>query len=80
MEPEAVHDFGNNLRSKHRSRAGEFTMFADDDNLYAPDALPTVRTVVHHDSDALCEGTPFSCRGLSMLEHACSFRARMHAA
>ena len=23
MEPEPVHDMGNNLRSKHRSRAGE---------------------------------------------------------
>ena len=55
---EPGHDTGNNLRSKHRSRAGDFVMFADDDNEYAPDALSTVRTVVHHDSDALCEG-PF---------------------
>ena len=55
MEPEPAHDMGNNLRSKHRSRAGDFVMFADDDNLYAPDALSTIRTVVHHDADALCE-------------------------
>lgn len=56
MEPEAAHDFGNNLRSKHRSRAGDFVLFSDDDNFYAPDALSVIRTVVYHDTDALCEG------------------------
>ena len=55
MESEPVHDMGNNLRSKHRSRAGDFVMFANHDNEYTSDALPTVRTVVHHDLDALCE-------------------------
>jgi hypothetical protein len=45
--------YGDSIRSRYRSKAGDFVMFADDDNYYKPDALQTVRSVVQHDFDAL---------------------------
>ena len=53
MAPEPVNDMGNTHRNSHRSKAGDFVMFADDDNYYTPDALATVRSAVHHDPDGL---------------------------
>ena len=53
MEAESVNDSGNTPRNRHRTKGGDFVMFADDDNHYAADALSTIRAVVHHDFEAL---------------------------
>ena len=43
MAEQSTHDFGNTHRNNHKSKAGDFVMFADDDNYYTADALATVR-------------------------------------
>lgn len=53
MAEASTNDFGNTHRNAHRSKAGDFVMFADDDNWYTPDALASVRTAVQHDPDGL---------------------------
>ena len=53
MEAISARDSGNTPRNKHRHAAGDFVLFADDDNHYTPDALSTVRRVVQHDREAL---------------------------
>ncbi|CAL5224084.1 g6710 [Coccomyxa viridis] len=53
MEVVAAKDSGNTPRNKHRHEAGDFVLFADDDNHYTADALSIVRRVVQHDHEAL---------------------------
>ena len=50
---ENANDYGHTHRNNHMSKAGEFVMFADDDNYYTADALATVRAAVQHDPDGL---------------------------
>ena len=53
MEAESASDSGNTPRNKHRHEAGDFVMFADDDNHYTADALSNIRKIVQHDHEAL---------------------------
>ena len=53
MEAFSAKDSGNTPRNKYRHEAGDFVMFADDDNHYTVDALSTVRRLVQHDHEAL---------------------------
>ena len=53
MEAESASDSGNTPRNRHRHEAGDFVMFADDDNHYTADALSNIRKIVQHDHEAL---------------------------
>ena len=53
MEPMESQNSGNTPRNRYRQKAGDFVMFADDDNYYTADALQTIRTVIQHDRHAL---------------------------
>lgn len=46
-------DIGYSARNEHKSRGGDFVLFADDDNYYLPNALSKIRGIVQHDLDAL---------------------------
>ena len=52
-EAVSAKDSGNTPRNKHRHEAGDFVLFADDDNHYTADALSTIRRLVQHDHEAL---------------------------
>lgn len=53
MEPMENKNSGNTPRNRYRDKAGDFVMFADDDNFYTTDALQTIRGVIQHDRHAL---------------------------